>query len=480
MRPVVTPEQMREVDAAVAAAEGGSLSAAIERAGWAVAERARRMLGGTYGRRVLVVAGPGNNGADGRVAARVLGEWGVSVVVREAIGFDAVALDAVERTGEVDLVIDAAFGTGLRTEGRTPWSPPRVSAPVLAVDIPSGVNGLDGSVHGSPWPATATVTFGALKPGLLFHPGAELCGDVEIADVGLGVHLAARSIDCRLIDDNDVAAGWPRRRVDAHKWRSGLFVVAGSAGMTGAARLVCDGALHAGAGIVHLVTPGAPTDKQLPTEVVRRSTSTLDWADDVLAMLGERRGFGAVVVGPGLGRDDAVAAGVRHLVSATDLPVVVDGDGAWALSWGSESAATLLGRRRAPTVLTPHDGEFTSLHGSPPGADRIDAARRLASSTGAVVLLKGAATVVADPTGRCAIVRSGDDRLATAGSGDVLAGIVGAAIASGAPVFQAVSLAAHVHGAAARRGRRIGLVAGDLPALVAEVLTDSVGAESSS
>lgn len=480
MRPVVTPEQMRAVDAVVAAAEGGSLSAAIDRAGWVVAERARRMLGGTYGRRVLVVAGPGNNGADGRVAARVLGEWGVSCVVREAIGFDDAALASVERTGEIDLVIDAAFGTGFRADGRAEWSPPRVAAPVLAVDVPSGVNGLDGSVHGDPWPATVTVTFGALKPGLLFHPGAGLCGEIEIADVGLGVHIAARSIDCRSIDDADVTNGWPRRRADAHKWRSGLFVVAGSAGMTGAARLVCDGALHAGAGIVHLVTPGAPAHENLPTEVVRRSISALGWADEVLAMLAERRGFGAVVVGPGLGRDDAVAASVRRLVVETDLPVVVDGDGSWALSWGSESVATLLGRRSAPTVLTPHDGEFTSLHGSAPGADRMEAARRLASSTGAVVLLKGSTTVVADPGGRCAIVRSGDDRLATAGSGDVLAGIIGAAITSGSPAFEGAALAAQVHGAAARRGHRIGLVAGDLPALVAEVLTESTGAESSS
>ena len=479
MRPVVTPEQMRAVDLAVAAAEGGSLSGAIERAGWAVAERARRMLGGTYGRRVLVVAGPGNNGADGRVAARVLGEWGVRCVVLDALGFDSPSLAAVERTGRLDLVIDAAFGIGFRADGRAEWSPPRVSAPVLAVDVPSGVNGLDGSVHGDPWPASVTVTFGALKPGLLFRPGAGLCGDIDVVDAGLAAHLAAQPIDTRVIEDDDVRSGWPRRGADAHKWRSGLFVVAGSNGMAGAARLACDGALHAGAGIVHLVTPGGVSDRQLPTEVVRRSSSTLGWADDVLAMLAERRGFGAVVVGPGLGRDDAVAAGVRRLVSEADLPMVVDGDGSWALSWGSESPSVLIGRRRAATVLTPHDGEFTSLHGSPPGTDRILAARRLASSTGAVVLLKGPTTVVADPSGRCAVVRAGDDRLATAGSGDVLAGIVGAAIAAGAPAFQAAALSAHVHGMAGRRGHRIGLVAGDLPALVAEVLSGLAGAESS-
>jgi len=479
-RPVVTPEQMRAVDVAVAAADGGSLSAAIERAGWAVADRARRMLGGTYGRRVLTVVGPGNNGADGRVVARVLGEWGASCVVRDAIGFDERTLSSVSRTGVIDLVIDAAFGTGFRADGRPAWTPPTVDAPVLAVDIPSGVNGLDGSVHGVPWRATATVTFGALKPGLILEPGASNCGEVHVADVGLGSHVSALKSDLELFDDEDVRACWPRRPSDAHKWRSGLFVVAGSSGMTGAAHLVCAGALRAGAGIVHLASPGMVTDRIAPIEVVRRPVSTLGWSRDVSTMLGERRGFGALVIGPGLGRDGGVAEGVRRLLVEVDLPVVVDGDGLWAASWGSESLSTLLGRRRAPTVLTPHDGEYTTLAGSPPGTDRVDAARRLAASCGAVVLLKGATTAVADPTGRCVLVRAGDERLATAGSGDVLAGIIGAAIASGAPAFPAAAMAARVHGSAALRGASIGLTAGDLPGLVAEVLSSLTEAESSS
>jgi NAD(P)H-hydrate epimerase len=178
------------------------------------------------------------------------------------------------------------------------------------------------------------------------------------------------------------------------------------------------------------------------------------------------------VLGPGLGRTDDTAASARFTAVNLPLPLVIDGDGLFALAWNAAGAAALLRDRTAPTVLTPHDGEYQVLTGSLPGADRMVAARRLAFDTRSVVLLKGPTTVVAAPSGEVMVVAAGDERLATAGTGDVLAGIVGALLAQQVPPFQAAALAAWVHGEAARRGPAVGLVASDLPALLPAVLHD--------
>jgi NAD(P)H-hydrate epimerase len=255
--------------------------------------------------------------------------------------------------------------------------------------------------------------------------------------------------------------------VTAHKWSSGLRIVAGSPGMTGAAHLATAGAMRAGAGIVHLSSPGVVTASGAPTEAVVRPLPTFGWAEEVLGGLDR---FRALVVGPGLGRDEATVAEARRLLAAAEVPTVIDGDGLFALAWGDGSPAEVIGARRAPTVLTPHDGEHALLCGAPPGPDRLDAARHLAASCRAVVVLKGPCTVVADPTGGVLVVRAGDARLATAGTGDVLAGIIGALLARGMPAGRAGAAGAWLHGQAARRGPRVGLVAGDLPDLLPGVL----------
>ncbi|MBU3690237.1 MAG: NAD(P)H-hydrate dehydratase [Acidimicrobiales bacterium mtb01] len=446
MRPILTPHEMREVDAA-AVARGTAEEILIERAAWAVARRARRMLGGSYGRRVVVIAGPGNNGADGRVAARFLTERGVRVRVIDAASIP-------ERLPECDLVIDAAYGTGFRGV----WNAPRTDAPVLAVDFPSGVDGMTGCSHGRPLRATATVTFAALKPGLLFGDGAEFAGDVEIVDIGLDVS----SSSVFAVDASDVSV--PARAVDAHKWKAAVLAVAGSPGMIGAASLASEAALRAGAGIVHLVSPGSASDHSIPREVVRRPVAPIGWAPEVVEMAGNR--FAAMVLGPGLGRDESTMTDVRRLVADATLPMVIDGDALFAL--GDEFS--VLASRRGGSVITPHDGEFARLTGHAPSRDRIAAARSLAHDADCVCLLKGPATVIAAPDGRVAVVDEGDQRLATAGSGDVLAGVVAAFIARGAELFEAAYSAAFVHARAARHDRAIGLLAGDLPLAVADVL----------
>lgn len=446
---MITPDEMRAIDAAATE----SVEVLIERAGAAVARAAVRMLGGSYGKRVVVIAGKGNNGADGRVAARRLADRGVHVRI-------VTTEDLPERIADCDLVVDAAFGTGFRGV----WSPPDVgSVPVLAVDIPSGVDGLTGRCGPGVLQAEHTVTFVGPKPGLLFAPGSAYAGVLEVVDIGLD----ASSVRTHLVQHRDVAQWYPVRDADAHKWRSALWVIAGSGGMFGAARLAAAAAHRTGTGMIYLSTPGSGVDAMAPTEVVNHPLSADTWAADVLAA-SER--FHAFVVGPGMGRADVTAAQIRSFVAATARPVVIDGDGLFALAWGAEGAASFLRSRPGPTVLTPHDGEFALLTGRRPGNDRIASARELAAQTGAVVLLKGSATVVAEPGGAVLVVTAGDERLATAGTGDVLAGIIGSLLSLGVAPFEAAAAGAWIHGQAARRGPRRGFVASDLPHLIPAVL----------
>jgi NAD(P)H-hydrate epimerase len=265
--------------------------------------------------------------------------------------------------------------------------------------------------------------------------------------------------------DADVAALLPATDPQTHKWRSGVLVVGGSGGMTGAPMLAAHAAARLGAGIVIAALPGAAAARASGSEVITRALAATDAATiapDGLAALHDDLGrFGAVVVGPGLGRDATSAAVVADLLGAVPAPVVLDADGLVAL--GGDLAPVR--GRSAPTVLTPHDGEFASLTGARPGADRIAAARDLAAATGAVVLLKGPTTVVAAPDGRIRLNPTGTPALATAGSGDVLSGIIGAFCAQGMEPLDAAAAAAFVHGRAAERGGHTGLVATDLPAL---------------
>jgi NAD(P)H-hydrate epimerase len=335
--------------------------------------------------------------------------------------------------------------------------------PVLAVDIPSGVDGDTGQACGEPLRADVTVTFAALKPGLLQGDGLLLAGRVEVADIGLDAGRARTWV----VEDADVVTRLAPRSRRAHKWQSALAVVAGSPGMTGAAALCARAAYRAGAGMVRLGVPGGdPAD--LPVlEAVATRLPEGGWASEALVMAERCR---AVVVGPGLGRAPGTADDVRALVAGAGAPVVVDADGLVALGTG-DAVTAALAVGPGPVVLTPHDGEFTRLAGAAPGPDRIADAARLAARCGAVVLLKGAVTVVADPGGDVLLVTAGSPRLATAGTGDVLSGAIGAFVARGVEPHLAAALAAHVHGRAAALGPAEGLVAGDLADLVADWLS---------
>jgi ADP-dependent NAD(P)H-hydrate dehydratase / NAD(P)H-hydrate epimerase len=261
-----------------------------------------------------------------------------------------------------------------------------------------------------------------------------------------------------------VAALVPPRRHGGNKWSSALLVVAGSPGMVGAAALCARSAARSGAGMVRLGVPGGDLAAAPATEAVSVSLADPGWSTGALEAAAR---CAAVVVGPGLGRQPETAAEVRRLVAESPVPVVVDADGLYALGRVGGNDAL---QARSRVILTPHDGEYAGLTGADPGPDRIAAARRLAEATGAVALLKGPTTAVAEPGGRVLLGRSGTTALATAGTGDVLSGIIGAMVARGVAPLEAAALSAHVHGRAGALGPGEGLVAGDLPDLVARVL----------
>lgn len=442
VRPIVTPEEMAAIDRD--APEPVELL--IGRAGAAVARSAAAMLGHAYGARVIVVAGRGNNGNDGRDAAERLRHRGAAVRV-----LDAASIEAGSRLAPCDLVIDAAYGTGFHGDYA---APDPGGAAVLAVDIPSGVDGLTGSAGDAAVRAERTVTFGAMKPGLLFHPGRSLAGQVELAGIGLDCSRAR----AHLVEADDVRGWLPRRPPFAHKWQTAVWVIGGSPGMYGAVRLAARGAQRAGAGYVRASTPGGLA--RGPLESVATELDRTGWSSQVLT---DADRFRALVVGPGLAAGGDAEQEVRALLDGAPCPVLVDGTG-----------LTLLGEnwhapRGAQVVLTPHDGEFTRLAGHPPAPDRLAAARELAERTGAIVLLKGPTTVVAEPAGDALVSTEGDARLATAGTGDVLSGVIGSLLAQGVKPFPAAAAGSWLHGRAATLGPARGLLAGDLPDLLPTV-----------
>ncbi len=471
MIPLVTPAEMGAADARTIKA-GTPESELMDRAGRAVAWRVRSVAGGTYGRRAVVLCGKGNNGGDGQVAAAALRAWGMRVRVVD-VEADEIGSAVESDLARAHVIVDAMYGTGFRGElaGRAARATELTAASdaiVVAVDIPSGVDGLTGATPGIAVRADHTVTFAAPKPGLWFYPGRALAGVVTVADIG--IDLGPNAGLCAVMTDADVAAWVPRRSATTHKWRSSVLVIGGSLGMTGAPMMVARAAMRLGAGIAWAAMPGRAAELASGTEVITRRIGDEDGlrltpasVPDLIAMSAR---FGAVVAGPGLGTAPETMTAVQGLVAEIEVPLVLDADGLTAFA----SVAELLAARRAPTVLTPHDGEYARLAGGSPTPDRIAAARVLADRTRATVLLKGPTTVVADPDGRVRLNPTGGPGLATAGAGDVLGGFIGAFLAQGMNTTEAAAAAAFVHGRAADQGGHTGLLAGELPARAAVAL----------
>jgi NAD(P)H-hydrate epimerase len=477
--PLYTAEEMR---AAEDAYDGPTLDL-MERAGAATAETALRQY--PEARRFTVWCGAGSNGGDGLVVARALRQSGRDVVVRLAgpeskFEGDAAQMLArarasdvrfAEDAGQPDLVIDAVFGTGFRGAPRREAARlleqmASFSAPVLAVDVPSGIDASTGEVAG--WAVTAerTVTFHAPKVGLVVAPGRFHAGEVEVADIGLAqTQTRHNSVSGEILDLV------PRRSAKDNKYSAGsVLVVGGSTGFTGAPSLTAEAALRSGAGYVAACVPASlnVVFEQRLLEVVTRpcpdegGVLKVDAADVVLDAA-ERAG--AIALGPGLGRTDATRALVGFLLDRLDKPIVLDADALWALTGNLDWVFS----RDAPTVLTPHAGELGRLLGRESkwvDAHRLDAVQAGADDVGATVLLKGADTLVASPGRGVLVCDLGNPGLASAGTGDVLTGVVATFLAKGLEPRLAAAAAAAAGGIAAGLAAEAhgfaGLVASDV------------------
>lgn len=470
MEPVLTPEQMSAADRAAIGA-GTPERELMHRAAHACAVTALRMLGGAYGKRVAVVAGKGNNGGDGIICAELLEARGVWLKV---VRIDGWSVEAFERAAKgADLIVDAIFGTGFNRvpEGdaeRAIVAINRVGAKVLAIDIPSGVSGADGSVPGAAVSADVTLAIQALKVGHVVLPGALHAGRIDVADIG----IAVRDVHTFVPNARDVRGVLPEQQDETHKYSVGaLAVLAGSAGMTGAAVLTARGAIRAGAGLVMLGVPSSTLDvfESAVTEAIKVPLPEAEGqleakAVDEFADRLER--CRALAVGPGLGRGPRAMAVVRRAIDVA-LPLVIDGDGLWALAEILKDEPDVLRSRQYPTALTPHTGEFSLLAGRGVEEDRVADVREHASRWGAVVHLKGRRAITASPEGNVWINTTGNPGLATGGTGDVLTGVVGSLVAQGMMPEAATWSGAYLHGLAAdivagRLGER-SLAAGDLP-----------------
>jgi ADP-dependent NAD(P)H-hydrate dehydratase / NAD(P)H-hydrate epimerase len=477
----------------------------MENAGRGAADVACRLLGATLsGARVVVVAGAGNNGGDGFVVARHLWARGADLRVflagatervhgdarinHDAFldlggqvtvikpGSDLAELDAA--LGLADMVIDALFGTGLdrpidAATGAIVEAINRAPGRRLALDVPSGLDSDSGAPLGACVEAHDTVTFGHLKVGLLTPQGARLAGRVHIADLGVPDTIVAKvGHVAEVIERRALARLVTPREADAHKFSVGaVLVCAGSAGKSGAALLAARGAFRAGAGLVTIATwPEAlgVLDARMP-EVMALA---LDRASPLPKLDEALKGRRAVVLGPGFGLDDAARQAVERVLATFPGPIVVDADAITVFKGRPKALAAAKGR----LVLTPHAGEMSRLLGitsEEVERDRFGAVRKVVEATQAVVVLKGARTIVAAPGGRIAVNTSGNPLLATAGSGDVLAGAIGAFLCSNEP-FDAAMLGVHVHGlvadaARARAGDR-GVFSGELADGIPQVL----------
>lgn len=453
----------------VRAAEGALLAQLPEgtlmrRAAFGLASVCVRILPRVSGARVVLLVGSGDNGGDALFAGAELARRGAAVTavgagrtlherglaaLRAAGGRTASVEQAAALVAGADLVVDGLVGIGVRGALREPHASlaaltESTDAAVVAVDLPSGVDADTGAVPGASVRADVTVTFGTYKPGLLVDPGAGRAGVVEFVDIGLAPQLP--DPDLVSFQAEDVAALLPRPTAESDKYRRGvLALAAGSNRYRGAAVLAAGGALRTGVGLLRYV--GEP---EVAREVVARwpetVASALDPVDPV-ASLPQR--VAAWVIGPGRGLHPAALAELEAVL-ASDVPVLVDAD---ALTLLARNPA-LVRERTAPTLLTPHAGELTRLLPGVERADveahRLDYARRAAAEYGCTVLVKGSTTLVAEPNRAVAANPTGTPLLATAGSGDVLAGMIGALLATGLPPWEAAACGAYLHGMAAR------------------------------
>lgn len=482
---VVTGETMQLMDQRAINEFGIPGIHLMENAGRGCAAAICERFGPAAGRMALVVAGKGNNGGDGYVIARLLQKegWEVRTIVlapQEEIAGDARAnLDLLStdtvtfspppaglapfalELKRASVIVDALFGTGLGSEVRGSFAEAITllndsGKPVVAVDIPSGIDAGSGRVLGVAVKAGLTVTFALAKLGHVLHPGVDFCGELRVVDIGIPTQVAADAEGYDFVDCETARSLVRPRDRRAHKGSFGhCLIIAGSTGKTGAAAMAANSAVRAGSGLVTLAVPESlnailevKTTEAMTLPIPDGGTGRL-MLDSEPALTEALGGKSAVALGPGVSWHPDTARLIRHLVPAIELPLVVDADGLNALS---EDIGTVRSRRRGCLVLTPHPGELARLAGIPTAAieaDRIAAAREFAVQYGVYLILKGARTVIAAPDGQIAINGSGNPGMASGGMGDVLTGVLASLLGQGYPPFDACRLGVFIHGHAA-------------------------------
>ena len=466
---LLTPSEMAIADRTTI--EGGTPGIELmENAGCGVADVVARLVSNSA--RVVVLAGPGNNGGDGFVAARVLQERGFSVVVgllgkEQNIKGDArLALEKMkiatkkltpEIVNEGDLFIDALFGAGLCREidginAELIQAVNDSNKPVVAVDLPSGISGKTGDILGIACKATETITFFRKKPGHVLFPGRSYCGKVSVVDIGIPTSVfetVKPNVFCNHIEYWE--SHIPQFKQDGHKYHRGhVAVYSGPIQSTGAARLCAQAALRIGAGLVTLFSPSSALEVNA-SHLTAVMIKLCDNVEESSRLLMDTK-INAVTIGPGFGIGERTQDFVSSIL-ATPLPVVLDAD---SLTSYSEAPDNLFAQIKKLTarevVLTPHEGEFDRLFGKlVTGKSKIEKTRLAAKISQAIVVLKGADTVIASPKGVCVINENAPPWLATAGAGDVLAGIICGLIAQSVPAFYASCMGVWIHGEVAKR-----------------------------
>ena len=487
---LLTTAEMAQADR-LAVAHGMSSLTLMESAGRAVADEAAHMLGN--GGRIVVFCGPGNNGGDGFVAARLLEELGFDVSVtlfadRALLKGDAAVmaglwrgkcdLPAAVHSKTPDLIIDALFGAGINRPMSAECSAALAAVqhsgiPILAVDVPSGIDGTTGAMVNVVARANRTVTFFRAKPGHYLMPGRVSCGKLIVADIGIPASVLNEIKPSTFLNNPALwRREFPRTSVEGHKYSRGhALVVSGPAHATGAARLAARGALRIGAGLVSVASPlesVAANAAHLTAIMIQPFAK----ADGLQGLLRDRR-INACLIGPGAGVGAQTRTYVEQIcVSHSALVLDADALTSFAGTATCTQLFDLIKARTAPVVMTPHRGEFERLFATMSNsASKLEKARTAAKLSGAIVVFKGADTVIAAPDGRAVINDNAPSTLGTAGSGDVLGGFITGLLAQGMPAFEASCAAVWLHGACAAEFGA-GLIAEDLPEMLPRALAN--------
>lgn len=407
MIPILTGKELQKFDRGLK--KSGQMDAFIQRAGYAAYMATLNILKNSYGKRVAVVAGPGHNGDDGRVLAGYLARKNIKV---EVIPTDS----SIKSISGVDLIVDAAFGTGLKRKYKFFKYE---DIPVLSVDVPTGLNCDDGTVFEGALRADYTVSFVALKPGFYYNRGPEHTGKVIFNDLGVTLKESNR----HLVEAKDLRKLRFKSQRDDHKWKHGVYVVAGSENMMGAAELTCETAVKTGASILKVLSLN--TQKQTQVKEVIHQPFSFDWDVKLLNDIGR---YKVLAIGPGLVFFNEDIIKLKNVLTEATVPVILDASALLAIGQLPDPAG-FLSKVTAPKILTPHAGEFASLLGSTTKEFDIYDVERFAQASKSVILLKGPTTTVSSPNGKTFVINTGSPKLATAGTGDVLTGVIAGMIA---------------------------------------------------